>query len=133
MAAAIVPELVGSLVGLLVGAAVVVAGASTGADTQDSGTITLLMTWTTPFDAIMSAATTSAPSKLTVPSLTTAASSCPESDVTDPVVTSALGILPPMTWLVRMQESSGISASKLSTVPAGSLANASSVGAEENE
>jgi hypothetical protein len=93
----------------------------------------LLMTWTTPFDAIMSAATTSAPSKLTLPPLTTAASSCPESDGTGPVVTSTLGILPPMTWLVRMQVSVGISPSNPSTVPSGSAANASSFGAEENK
>jgi hypothetical protein len=100
---------------------------------QVLGTMTLSRTWMTPFDATMSGAITLEPSKVIPSGPTTAASSCPESALTGPVVTSALGTLPAMTWLVRMHESSGISASKLSTVPAGSLANASSVGAEENE
>ena len=86
-----------------------------------------------PFDAIISGAITFEPSKVTLPSATTAASACPESDGTGAVVTSALGILPAMTWLVRMQVSKGISASKLSTVPSGSASNASSFGAGENE
>ena len=119
-------------------AAVVVAGRTAGSSgvagsVQVVGTMTLSRTWMTPFDAKISAAITLASSKVIPSGPTTAASSCPESALTGPVVTSELGTLPKMTWLVRMQESSGISASKLSTVPAGSLANALSVGAEENE
>ncbi len=118
--------------------AAVVAGRTVGSSgvagsVQVLGTMTLSMTWITPFDASMSGAITLASSKKTPSAFLTAASSCPESALTGPVVTSALGTLPTMTWLVRMHESFEISASKLSTVPAGSLANASSFGAEENE
>ena len=119
-------------------AAVVVAGRTAGSpgvagSVQVVGTMTLSITWMTPFDATISGAITLEPSKVIPSGPTTAASSCPERALTGPVVTSALGTLPKMTWLVRIHESSGISASKLSTVPAGSLANASSFGAEENE
>jgi hypothetical protein len=120
-------------------ATVVVAGRTAGSSgvaggsVQVVGTMTLSRTWMMPFDATISGAITLEPSKVIPSGPTTAASSCPESALTGPVVTSALGTLPKMTWLVRMHESSGISASKLSTVPAGSLANASSFGAEENE
>ena len=115
-------------------AAVVVAGSSgVAGSVQVVGTMTLSRTWMMPFDATISGAITLEPSKVIPSGPTTAASSCPESALTGPVVTSVLGTLPAMTWLVRMHESFGISASKLSRVPAGSLANASSFGAEENE
>ena len=45
------------------------------------------------------------------------------------VITSAAITLPASTWYVRIAVSLGMSFSRLSTVPAGSLAKASSVGA----
>jgi len=95
------------------------------------------MTWMTPFEAVMSVLTTLAlfpcPSVSTTPLLSTAAvNDAPLTVLTGPDCTSLAITVPGTTWYFRMAASfcwfSGFSSE--SSVPAGSLANASLVGAK---
>src|SRR5271165_3753355 len=90
------------------------------------------MTWITPLLASMSVLVTFAPPTVTLPASTLMGSSLPFKVLALVVVRSAAINLPGRTWYVSTATSfslfSGLS--RFSTVPAGSLAKASSVGAK---
>src|SRR5271166_5911172 len=96
------------------------------------GIRTASMTWITPLLASMSVLMTFAPPTVTLPASTLMASSLPFKVLALVVVRSAAINLPGRTWYVSTATSfslfSGLS--RFSTVPAGSLAKASSVGAK---
>ena len=100
---------------------------------SDYGRMTLSITWITPLDASMSTARTLAALTMTPLSLTFTVASLPFTVLADVNFTTSLArTLPATTWYVRTATSFSLfsGSNRLSTVPAGNLANASSVGAK---
>ena len=98
-----------------------------------AGINTESITWITPFVHSISVFTTVAVTLSLTPSLVLIASAAPLTVLADwPSIdmTSEAITFPAITWYVRIAVSLGMSFNRLSTVPAGSLEKASSVGAK---
>ena len=93
------------------------------------GSNTVSITWITPFEAFTSAVVTLALFTITPTASAFTLSDWPLTVGTMPVFTSLAITAPETTWYVRIAFSLGMSFNSASTVPAGSLANAASVGA----
>ena len=95
------------------------------------GISTVSITWMTPLDASMSAISTVASPIETVPPSTEIARLSPCTVSAESSVTTCSELTAPATtWYSRMSVNAGMSPSSDSTVPSGSFANASSVGAK---
>src|SRR6187549_217119 len=100
-------------------------------DQLAGGRSTWSMTWITPFDAMTSGVTTLALSfRYTTPSLTAMAMGEPSTESAEVSPTTWSEVTDPeTTWYSRTFLSASLSARSASSVPAGSAAKASSVGA----
>src|SRR3954452_9431757 len=100
-------------------------------DQPAGGSITLSMTWMTPFDAITSGVTTLAVSfRYTVPSFTEMPIGDPSTEAADVSPTTLSAVTEPgTTWNSRIFLRAAGSLRRPSSVPAGSAAKAASVGA----
>jgi len=95
---------------------------------SSGGKRTESITWMTPLQAGTSGMITLESLTFT-PSSRLISTSAPLTVGTGPLVRSPLSTLPATTWYVRMLVNAGISSRRPSTVPSGSAAKASSVGA----
>ena len=95
------------------------------------GVSTVSITWIVPFDASMSVTSTRAPPTVTTSPSTSIDTASPWTVIAESSRTTSDALTSPdTTWYSSTSVSAGMSPSRASTVPSGSFANASSVGAK---